>query len=124
MCDEDTEKDLTWLSDKITGLRIFEDENEKMNLSVLDIDGEALVISQFTLCADCRSGNRPSFSSSAKPDEADRLYNVFMDELKKCGVKNVQHGIFAADMRVEIVNDGPVTIMMDTDIYKQSRRAK
>lgn len=118
----DTAKEAELLASKISKLRIFEDENEKMNLSVLDVKGEALVISQFTLCADCRSGNRPSFSSSAKPDEADRLYHVFMEELKKCGVENVRHGIFGADMRVEIVNDGPVTIMMDTEIYKQSKR--
>ncbi|MCR5484592.1 MAG: D-tyrosyl-tRNA(Tyr) deacylase [Clostridiales bacterium] len=118
----DTEKEAELLASKISKMRIFEDENEKMNLSLLDINGEALVISQFTLCADCRKGHRPSFSSSAKPDEAKRLYEYFVKKLRECGVKKVDTGIFAADMTVEITNDGPVTIMLDSDIFKQSRR--
>ena len=101
---------------------IFADENDKMNFSLLDIQGEMLIVSQFTLCADCRAGNRPSFASSAAPDEAKKLYEFFISELDRLGVKKTAHGIFAADMRVEIINDGPVTIVLDSDIYKQSRR--
>ena len=118
----DTAAEATLLAAKISKLRIFEDENEKMNLSILDVAGEALVISQFTLCADCRAGNRPSFASSAAPDEAKKLYEFFISELERLGIKKTAHGIFAADMRVEIINDGPVTIILDSDIYKQSRR--
>ncbi len=118
----DTKADAEMLAAKIAKMRIFEDENEKMNLSLTDIGGSALVISQFTLCADCRKGNRPSFISSAKPDEAKALYEYFTEQLRANQISNVQCGIFAADMRVEIVNDGPVTIILDTDIFKQSRR--
>ena len=122
--DGDTEQEATQLAAKIAKLRVFEDENEKMNRSLLDIGGGALVISQFTLCADCRSGNRPSFIASAPPAEANRLYEFFMDALRQNGVSDVRHGSFGADMKVDIVNDGPVTIWLDTDIFKQSRRKK
>lgn len=118
----DTEAEADVLASKIARMRIFEDENEKMNLSVTDIDGEALVISQFTLCADCRKGNRPSFSSSAAPDIAKKLYEYFTNKLRENGIRKVDTGIFAADMQVMIQNDGPVTIILDSDIYKQSRR--
>ena len=121
--DGDGEEEARVLATKTATLRIFEDENEKMNLSLLDIGGAALVISQFTLCADCRKGHRPSFSTSAPPQRANELYELFVAELSKCGIKDVQKGIFAADMKVEISNDGPVTIILDTDIFKQSRRA-
>ena len=119
--EDDTEKDAEVLAAKIAKMRIFEDENEKMNLSVLDVDGSVLVISQFTLCADIKKGNRPSFTLSAAPDEANRLYELFCSELSANGVRNVEKGIFGADMAVDIANDGPVTIMLDTDIWRKDK---
>lgn len=112
----DTDAEAQLLAAKISKLRVFEDENGKMNKSVLDIGGEILVISQFTLCADIKKGNRPSFTDSAPPEEADRLYLAFCEHLREAGVKKVETGVFAADMLVSIDNDGPVTIVMDTDI--------
>lgn len=117
--DGDTDAQAELLASKIAKLRVFEDENGKMNKSVLDIGGEILVISQFTLCADIKKGNRPSFTDSAPPAEADRLYRRFCDFLRSNGVAKVETGVFAADMLVEINNDGPVTIMMDTDIWNK-----
>jgi D-tyrosyl-tRNA(Tyr) deacylase len=114
----DTKADADKLIKKIPYLRVFEDENGKMNLSCLDIDGEMLVVSQFTLCADCSHGRRPSFTNSAPPDEAKMLYQYFVSELKSAGVKSVQTGEFGADMQVELVNDGPVTIMLDSGDLK------
>lgn len=114
----DTKADADKLIKKIPYLRVFEDENGKMNLSCLDIDGEILVVSQFTLCADCSHGRRPSFTNSAPPDEAKMLYQYFVSELKSAGVKSVQTGEFGADMQVELVNDGPVTIMLDSGDLK------
>lgn len=110
----DDKNDADKLVKKIPNLRIFEDENGKMNLSCLDIDGEMLVVSQFTLCADCSHGRRPSFTNSAPPQEANALYEYFVDELKNAGIKSVQTGEFGADMQVELVNDGPVTIILDS----------
>ena len=110
----DTKEDADKLIKKIPVLRIFEDENEKMNLSCLDTDGEILVISQFTLCADCSHGRRPSFTNSAPPQEANSLYCYFVDELKKSGIKKVATGKFGADMKVSLINDGPVTIVLDS----------
>ncbi len=110
----DTKEDADKLIKKIPVLRIFEDENEKMNLSCLDTDGEILVISQFTLCADCSHGRRPSFTNSAPPQEANSLYSYFVDELKKSGIKKVATGKFGADMKVSLINDGPVTIVLDS----------
>lgn len=114
---EDTTAEAAYLAKKCAELRVFEDENGKMNKSITDIGGEILVISQFTLCADIKKGNRPSFTDSAPPDEANRLYEYFCSKLRENGISRVETGVFAADMKVEIVNDGPVTIVMDTDIW-------
>lgn len=113
----DTENQAELLAGKVAKLRVFEDENGKMNKSVLDIGGEILVISQFTLCADIKKGNRPSFTDSAAPEEANRLYEFFCSKLIENGIGKVETGVFAADMLVSIENDGPVTIVMDTDIW-------
>ena len=113
----DTKAQADLLAGKIARLRVFEDPDEKMNLSILDVDGEVLAISQFTLCADLKKGNRPSFFPSAPPDEAEELYEYFCNRLLAEGVKNVEKGVFGADMKVSISNDGPVTIVMDTDIW-------
>jgi D-tyrosyl-tRNA(Tyr) deacylase len=118
----DTPREAELLARKVAALRVFEDENGKMNKSVLDIDGDVLAISQFTLCADCKKGNRPSFSMSEEPENADRLYKLFCEKLKENGIKRVETGIFAADMKVSLVNDGHVTICFDTDIWANSGR--
>lgn len=115
----DTLDEAQLLAKKISKLRVFEDENGKMNKSILDIDGEILVVSQFTLCADIKKGNRPSFTDSAEPGEADRLYLAFCEHLRQEGVRRVETGVFAADMLVKIENDGPVTIVADTDIWSK-----
>ena len=114
---EDTKQHAYVLAAKIAKLRVFEDDEGKMNKSVLDIGGEVLVISQFTLCADIKKGNRPSFTTAAPPQMAEELYEYFIEQLKLNGVMNVEHGSFGADMKVDIQNDGPVTILMDTDIW-------
>ncbi len=109
----DTQQDLEYLVEKIVKLRVFEDLEEKMNLSLLDVDGELLVVSQFTLCGDCRKGRRPSFSSAAAPDIAEELFEKFCTLASQMGL-NVKKGVFGAHMDVELINDGPVTILLDS----------
>lgn len=110
---DDDAKDVDYMVEKILNLRIFEDENEKMNLSLLDTKGELLVVSQFTLYGDCRKGRRPNFMDAAKPEIANELYEEFMKKAGECGIK-VESGQFAAHMIVDIVNDGPVTMLLDS----------
>lgn len=109
----DTERDAVYLAEKCANLRIFCDENDKMNLSLLDIGGGALVISQFTLYGDCRKGNRPSFTGAARPETAIPLYEAFIARCRESGLP-VETGEFGADMKVDLLNDGPVTLWMDT----------
>lgn len=111
--ENDAKTDADWLVQKILHLRIFGDENDKLNLSIKDISGEILCISQFTLIADYKKGNRPSFIKAAKPDHAVPLFEYFKEELAKSGLKT-ESGIFGADMKVSLINDGPVTIIMDS----------
>ena len=112
--EDDTEKQVQYLVEKCTGLRIFTDEQDKMNLSVKDINGEILVVSQFTLFGDCKKGKRPSFVRAARPETAIPLYESFIAHCKNTGL-NVQTGQFGADMQIELLNDGPVTIWLDTE---------
>jgi len=112
VAEEDTEEDVNKLVNKIVYLRMFEDENKKMNYSLLDINGEALIISQFTLLANLKKGRRPSFEYAAKPDKAKALYEKFVEEFSK--YVKVQTGIFGSDMKVYILNDGPVTFILDS----------
>lgn len=109
---EDNNKKADFLADKCLNLRIFEDSNGKMNHSILDINGEILIISQFTLYGDTQKGRRPSFTNAGKPQEAEELYNYFVETIKKSGLK-VSTGIFGADMKVQIHNDGPVTFIIE-----------
>lgn len=111
--DGDTQKDLQYIADKTVGLRIFSDADDKMNLSVTDIEGEILVVSQFTLYGDCRKGRRPNFTASMPPKEAEEMYEAFLKNIKERGI-TVAHGEFGADMQVSISNDGPVTILLDS----------
>jgi D-aminoacyl-tRNA deacylase len=112
--EDDVLEDIIWLAAKIAGLRIFADEAGQMNRSLNDIHGEALVVSQFTLFASVKKGNRPSFIRAAKPEEASKLYEIFCRQLSTEMSRTVKTGVFAADMQVELVNDGPVTILIDT----------
>ena len=109
----DSEQDVDYLVKKVTNLRIFSDENDKMNLSLKDVNGELLIVSQFTLYANCKEGNRPSFVEAAKPDVAIPLYEYFVSECKKI-IPVVETGIFGSDMKVDLLNDGSVTIIMDS----------
>ena len=110
---EDTERECRYLAEKALGLRIFEDENEKMNLGLDAVNGEVLVVSQFTLYGNCRKGRRPSFTEAAPPELGNELYEAFLKECEALGYPP-QHGQFGADMKVESINDGPVTLILDT----------
>lgn len=110
----DTEETCRKLADKTANLRIFSDENDKINLSLADVGGTILVVPQFTLYADCRKGNRPNFIQAAKPDEANRFYEYFVEYLRSKGF-HVETGSFGADMKVELLNDGPFTLILDSD---------
>lgn len=112
--DADTQEDIDWLTKKIVGLRIFDDENGVMNLSVMDIEGRILAVSQFTLMASTKKGNRPSYIRASKGDFAQPMYEKFCQALEQESGKKTEKGIFGADMKVSLLNDGPVTIIMDT----------
>ena len=113
----DTKEIADFLVQKLIKLRVFEDEKQKMNLSIQDIDGELLIVSQFTLYADCNHGNRPSFIGAAAPDMANELYQYFVEQCKKQNIKKVATGEFGADMQVSLQNDGPVTIILEKDEF-------
>ena len=119
VCPEDTPAEAALLAQKVANMRVFCDEQDKMNLSVLDIGGGVLVVSQFTLCANVKRGRRPDFFGAASPSLAEPLCEQVVQELRKCGVKNVQTGRFGADMKVQLLNDGPVTLILDTDEWKK-----
>ena len=114
----DTQAEADILASKIAGLRIFEDENGKMNLSLDEVGGKIIVVSNFTLCADCKHGKRPSFINAQRPVQANELYEYFIKKLKFYGVPEVGTGVFGGDMQVHIQNDGPVTLILDTDDWK------
>lgn len=118
---EDDEKTCRYLAEKALGLRVFEDENEKMNLSLADVGGEVLVVSQFTLFGNCRKGRRPSFAEAADPELGNRLYEQFLKDCAELGFPP-QHGQFGADMQVSSVNDGPVTLILDTKQLMETPR--
>ena len=121
--DADTDEDKDWLARKIVALRVFDDEQGVMNRNVQDINGEVLVVSQFTLYGNCRKGRRPSFTDAANPELGERLYEQFLADCASLGYPP-QHGRFGADMQVESVNDGPVTLMLDTDQLMDTPRRK
>lgn len=118
---EDTEAQCRYLAEKALGLRVFEDENGKMNLSLADVGGQVLVVSQFTLYGNCRKGRRPSFTEAADPALGNRLYERFLEDCRELGYPS-QHGVFGADMQVASVNDGPVTLILDTDLLMDTPR--
>ncbi len=123
VCPEDTAAEAAVLAQKVACLRVFCDEQDKMNLSVMDVGGSVLAVSQFTLCANTSRGRRPDFFGAARPDVAQPLFDLFTQELRKAGVENVQTGRFGADMQVELLNDGPVTILLNTDDWKKGAPA-
>ncbi len=119
VCEGDTEQEAALLAKKVAQLRVFCDENDKMNLSVMDVDGAVLAVSQFTLCANTKHGRRPDFFGAAHPSVAQPLFDMFVKELRAAGLADVQTGEFGADMKVELLNDGPVTLILDTDTWKK-----
>jgi len=119
VCDGDTRQEAELLAKKVAELRVFCDAEDKMNLSVLDVGGSVLAVSQFTLCANTARGRRPDFFGAAKPAVAQPLFDYFVDCLRQNGVFDVQTGRFGADMQVRLLNDGPVTILLDTDTWKK-----
>ncbi len=121
VCDGDTEQEAAVLARKVAQLRVFCDENDKMNRSVLDIGGGVLAVSQFTLCANVKHGRRPDFFGAAHPSLAQPLFDTLVRELRQNGIDDVQTGEFGADMKVELLNDGPVTILLDTDEWKKGK---
>ncbi|MBQ9860141.1 MAG: D-tyrosyl-tRNA(Tyr) deacylase [Clostridia bacterium] len=123
VCNEDTPAEAELLAKKVAGLRVFCDEQDKMNLSVLDIGGSVLAVSQFTLCANTARGRRPDFFGAARPEQALPLFDHFVECLRCEGIADVQTGEFGADMQVRLLNDGPVTILLDTDVWKKGERA-
>ena len=114
ICDEDNNEDIEWLTKKISNIRLFDDENGVMNLSLMVIDGELLAVSQFTLMASTKKGNRPSYIKAAKPDISIPLYESFCNEMEIALNKPIKRGVFGADMKVDLLNDGPVTIFIDS----------
>lgn len=110
----DTVKEAEWLANKVRGLRVFEDAEGKMNLGLDDIKGEVLIVSQFTLYGNCLKGKRPSFIDAARPETAIPLYEKFIELFKSFGLNKVEHGVFGADMKISLINDGPVTMIIDT----------
>ena len=122
VCDGDTQQEAALLAKKVAELRVFCDENDKMNRSVLDIGGAVLAVSQFTLCANTAHGRRPDFMAAARPEVAKPLFDYFTDCLREVGVTDVQTGEFGADMKVRLLNDGPVTILLDTDTWKKGEK--
>ena len=120
-CDSDTEEIADLFVRKLLGLRIFEDENGKTNLSLKDVNGELLLVSQFTLYANCRKGNRPGFTDAGSPEHANKLYEYIVQACRDAGYR-VQTGVFGAEMKVSLVNDGPFTIMLDEHLYTTARR--
>ena len=115
---DDTYSCADWLAEKLAGLRIFEDEGGKINLSLQDIDGEVMIVSQFSLYGSCVKGRRPSFTDAAKPEHAENIYNYFVQKVKSLNLRNVQTGEFGADMVLEIINDGPLTFIIDAPEMK------
>ena len=111
---DDNEEDIAWLCKKISSMRIFNDADDKMNLSILDIDGDVIVVSQFTLHASTKKGNRPSYIKAARPEKAIPLYEYFIEKLKTASDSKVASGVFGADMKVSLINNGPVTISIDS----------
>lgn len=123
VCQGDTEAEAALLAKKVAGLRVFCDGQDKMNLSVLDIGGSVLAVSQFTLCANTARGRRPDFLNAARPEIAEPLFTYFVECLRQEGVAHVETGEFGADMKVRLLNDGPVTILLDTDTWKKGEKA-